>query len=196
MVEQPRRGEPVFDPSEKAPPSHLSPVEGAHTSPGSPGRSKPSKSSKDLHGRHVEEDNRKTTSPTEFENGTRERKDVVEGTVGHADASLDNKLGAEAAGLDEVKNTPGLGSSSYPVAESSSRGGGWMRHRNGMRGTYKHVSFKGTNVPGQVIHQKKRSVEEPRPVGVGEPETTGAREPPADNGAGNADAKGELIVYA
>jgi hypothetical protein len=149
-----------------------------------------------LHGRHVEEDNRKTTSPTEFENGTRERKDVVEGTVGHADASLDNKLRVEAAGLDEIKNTPGLGSSSYPVAESSSRGGGWTRHRNGMRGTYKHVSFKGTNVPGQVIHQKKRSVEEPRPVGVGEPETTGAREPPADDGVGNADAKGELIVYA
>jgi len=195
MIEQPRRGEPVFDPSEKALPGHLSPVEGVHTSPGSPGRSKPSKSSKDLHGRHIEEDNRKTISPTEFENGTRERKDV-EGTVGHADTSLNNKLRAEAAELDEIKNMPGPGSSSYPAAESSSRGGGWTRHRNGMRGTYKHVSLKGTNVPGQVIHQKKRSVEEPRPVGVGEPETIGAREPPADDGVGNADAKGELIVYA
>ena len=194
MIEQPRRGEHVFDPSEKDPPSHTSPVEGAHTSPGSPGRSKPSKSSKDLHGRHIEEDNRKTTSPIEFENEARERKDV-EDTVEHADTGLNNKLRAEAAGLDEAKSTPGLGSSSYPVAESSLRGGGWTRHRNGMRGTYKHVSFKGTNVLGQVIHQKKRSVEEPRLVGVGESETTGAREPPADGGVENGDTKGKLVVY-
>ena len=195
MIEQLRCGEPVFDPSDKAPPSHLSPVEGMHTSPRSPGRSKPSKYPKDLHGRHVEEDSRKTTSLIEFENGTRERKDVVEGTVRHADTTLNNKLRAEATGLDEIRNTPGPGSSSYPVAESSPRGGGWTRHRNGMRGTYKQVSSKGTNVLGQVIHQKKRSVEEPRLVGVGESETTGAREPPADDGVGNGDAKGKPIVY-
>lgn len=195
MIEQLRCGEPVFDPSDKAPPSHLSPVEGTHTSPRSPGRSKPSKYPKDLHGRHVEEDNRKTTSLINFENGTRERKDVVESTVRHTDTSLNNKLRAEATGLDEIRNTPGPGSSSCPVAESSPRGGGWTRHRNGMRGTYKQVSSKGTNVLGQVIHQKKRSVEEPRLAGVGEPEATGAREPPADDGVEDGDAKGKLIVY-